>query len=82
MAARRPVPLASGAMIYCVVPPELEADLFEELSAYYADEPHVEVIRDRRRRSPESDPTSGRPPRPRFRRRARVPGEFPPLAGE
>lgn len=67
-------------MIYCVVPPELESELFEQLSDYYADDPHVEVIRDRRRR-PRQD---ARPPvaasGPRYRRRARVPGEFPPLA--
>lgn len=67
-------------MIYCVVPPELEAELFEHLSAYYSDDPHVEVIRDRRRRTP----ADGSPPQPgapekRYRRRARVPGEFPPL---
>lgn len=70
-------------MIYCVVPPELESELFERLSAYYADEPHVEVILDRRRRTPpepESPPPSARPADRRFRRRARVPGEFPPLA--
>ncbi len=68
-------------MIYCVVPPELESELFDELSAYYADEPHVEVIRDRRRGGP-GDAVPGRERQPRFRRRARVPGEFPPLAGE
>lgn len=68
-------------MIYCVVPPELETELFERLSAYYADEPHVEVIRDRRRRpAPEAPPPSARPADRRFRRRARVPGEFPPLS--
>jgi hypothetical protein len=35
-------------VIYCVVPPELEADLYERLVAYYADNPSVTVIVDRR----------------------------------
>ena len=35
-------------MIYCVVPPELEAELFDRLVAYYSDNPDVTVIIDRR----------------------------------
>ncbi len=36
-------------MIYCVIPPELEADLFDKLTAHYADDPNVTVIVDRRK---------------------------------
>lgn len=35
-------------MIYCVVPRELEAELYDRLVAYYADNPAVTVIVDRR----------------------------------
>ncbi len=35
-------------MIYCVVPRELEAELYERLVAYYVDNPGVTVIVDRR----------------------------------
>ncbi|HWE80782.1 MAG TPA: hypothetical protein VG265_03970 [Gaiellaceae bacterium] len=35
-------------MIYCVVPPELEAELFDRLVAYYGDKPDVTVVVDRR----------------------------------
>jgi hypothetical protein len=35
-------------VIYCVVPRELEAELFDRLVAYYADNDAVEVIVDRR----------------------------------
>jgi hypothetical protein len=35
-------------MIYCVVPPELEDELFDRLVAYYSDNPDVTVIIDRR----------------------------------
>ena len=35
-------------MIYCVIPRELEEQLFEKLVAYYADNPNVTVIVDRR----------------------------------
>ena len=35
-------------MIYCVIPPELEAELYDRLVAYYSDNPNVEVIVDRR----------------------------------
>jgi hypothetical protein len=36
-------------MIYCVIPPELEGELFEKLTAHYADDPDVTVIVDRRK---------------------------------
>jgi hypothetical protein len=35
-------------VIWCVVPPELEADLHDRLVAYYADNPAVTVVVDRR----------------------------------
>ena len=35
-------------MIYCVVPRELEDQLYDRLVAYYADNPRVTVIVDRR----------------------------------
>jgi hypothetical protein len=35
-------------MIYCVIPRELEAELLERMVAYYADNPNVTVIVDRR----------------------------------
>ena len=39
------------AVIYCVVPEELADELFEKLTAYYADDPNVTVIVDRRKAS-------------------------------
>ena len=35
-------------MIYCVIPPELEAELFDKMVDYYKDNPNVTVIVDRR----------------------------------
>ena len=35
-------------MIYCVVPAALADELFDKLTAYYADDPNVTVIVDRR----------------------------------
>ena len=68
-------------MIYCVVPRELEAELYEKLVAYYKDNPNVTVIVDRR------DGPNRRQGTPseeiqeqrvlRDRRRARAPGTFP-----
>ena len=81
-------------MIYCVVPEALEDELFEKLTAYYADDDSVTVIVDRRhgdrrnRRTedgrdpakPASDVVKQR--ETRDRRRARVPGDFPPIERE
>ena len=50
-------------MIYCVIPRELEDELFDKMVEYYKDNPHVTVIVDRR----EGDD----------RRRPRAPGTFP-----
>ena len=67
-------------MIYCVIPPELEAELYDRLVAYYSDNPNVEVIVDRRtgpdRRRNGSGPPVGEKRTIRDRRRAR-PGTFP-----
>jgi hypothetical protein len=70
-------------VIYCVVPEPLADELFDKLTAYYANDPHVTVIVDRRkseRREPGSSAGGNR--ELRDRRRARVPGELPPLAGD
>ena len=69
-------------MIYCVVPQELADELYEKLTAYYADDPNVEVIVDRRkaeRRSGGGKTEGGEARQRRDRRRPRVPGEFPKL---
>jgi hypothetical protein len=70
-------------MIYCVVPEPLADELFDKLSQYYADDPNVEVIIDRRKSSRREHGTAAGGKRDiRDRRRARVAGEFPELAGE
>lgn len=71
-------------MIYCVVPEELAGELFDKLTDYYADDVNVTVIVDRRRRRPGADDDRPAPDQRgrRDRRRARVAGEFPPIAGE
>ena len=38
-------------MIYCVIPPELEAELYDKLVEHYKNNPNVEVIVDRRSRT-------------------------------
>lgn len=70
-------------MIYCVIPEELAEELFEKLTRYYADDPEVTVIVDRRRssRRERGSPGGGRR-EVRDRRRSRVTGEFPRLAGD
>jgi hypothetical protein len=65
-------------MIYCVIPRELESELFEKMVAYYRDNPNVTVIVDRRqgpdrRRGKEY----GGMRSIRDRRRARPAGSFP-----
>jgi hypothetical protein len=68
-------------MIYCVVPRELEADLFERLVAHYAGNDGVTVIVDRRKGP---DRRRGKPAgefaerrQTRDRRRRRITGTFP-----
>jgi hypothetical protein len=70
-------------VIYCVVPEPLEGELFEKLTNYYAEDPNVTVIVDRRRSSRRDTVSSGGSQREvRDRRRARIPGELPDLAGD
>lgn len=68
-------------MVYCVIPEALAGELFEKMVAYYADDPNVEVIIDRRRSSRRAGGRDGSPAAEqrviRDRRRARVPGELP-----
>jgi hypothetical protein len=82
-------------MIYCVIPEPLADELYPRLAEYYDDDPNVEVIIDRRgsERRSASDRRAGERPAAeveedlladgrravRDRRRARVPGEFPPV---
>lgn len=77
-AARLPSYTAT-AVIYCVIPPELEGELFAKLTSYYADNPDVTVIVDRRRGSgvPEVPVATPEARAARERRRQRIPGTFP-----
>jgi len=65
-------------VIYCVIPRELEAELFDKMVDYYRDNPNVTVIVDRREGP---DRRAGKAPGGkrilRDRRRARIPGTFP-----
>jgi len=75
-------------MIYSVVPKPLADELYPKLSDYYAGDANVSVIVDRRefdRRSRHGQSTStaaaaGQRRVVRERRRARMPGDLPPLA--
>ena len=64
-------------MIYCVIPPELESELYDKLVEHYRDNPNVEVIVDRRtgpdRRQGKA---AGGKRELRDRRRPRAPGTF------
>ncbi len=65
-------------MIYCVIPRELEAELFDKMVDYYAGNPDVTVIVDRRDGPDRRDGKSyGGKREIRDRRRARVAGTFP-----
>ena len=68
-------------MIYCVVPRELEDELFEKLVTYYADNPNVTVIVDRRdgpnRRRRGSNDAEFKDQRVVRDRRRAHPGTFP-----
>jgi hypothetical protein len=65
-------------VIYCVVPPELEDELFDKLTEHYRNNPNVTVIVDRRTGP---DRRRGRQIGgkrvTRDRRRPRAPGTFP-----
>lgn len=70
-------------MIYCVVPEELADELFDRMTAYYADDPNVTVIVDRRSGSRRGrDSSGGGKRRVRDRRRVRIPGDFPRVDSE
>jgi hypothetical protein len=70
-------------VIYCVVPEPLAGELLDKLTRYYADDPNVTVIVDRRKASRRERGSSGGGNRERRdRRRPRVTGELPPLATE
>jgi hypothetical protein len=73
-------------MIYCVIPEEMADELYDKLANYYADDPNVKVIIDRRkgeRRAGESPDAAAEQQRTiRDRRRRGIPGEFPPIDGE
>jgi hypothetical protein len=70
-------------VIYCVVPRELEAELFEKMVDYYRDNPNVEVILDRRdgpdRRDGQEAGSFRERRETRDRRRARATGTFPEI---
>jgi hypothetical protein len=68
-------------VIYCVIPRELEDELFDKMVEYYKDNPNVTVILDRRdgpdRRAGQEDGSFKERRETRDRRRARAPGTFP-----
>jgi hypothetical protein len=70
----------SEIVIFCVIPRELEADLYEKMVAYYKDNPNVTVIVDRRegpdRRHEPADAGVKEQRTTRDRRRARATGTF------
>ncbi len=68
-------------MIYCVIPRELETELYDKMVDYYRDNPNVTVIIDRRE-GPDrrSGKAFGGKRELRDRRRTRVTGTFPDTA--
>jgi hypothetical protein len=62
-------------VIYCVVPEALAGELYDRLADYYRDDPHVEVIIDRRAQG--GNP--GDHPGFENRRRKRPAGSFPKI---
>lgn len=74
--------ISIGTMIYCVVPVPLADQLLDELTNYYAEDPNVTVIVDRRRvsRREPGTGTAGGKRMVRDRRRSRIPGELLALA--
>jgi hypothetical protein len=73
-------------VIYCVIPEEMADELYDKLASYYADDPNVKVIIDRRkgeRRTGETPEEAAEQQRTlRDRRRRGIPGEFPPIDTE
>src|SRR4051794_5038104 len=78
VASTRGLPTIRGRMIYCVIPRELEDELYDKMVEYYKDNPNVTVIVDRREGE---DRRKGRvfggKREIRDRRRARASGTFP-----
>jgi hypothetical protein len=66
-------------MIYCVVPEALAGELLEKLTAYYRDDPGVEVIVDRRKSERRQPGQTGGGKRQIRDRRRRRPGEIPEI---
>jgi hypothetical protein len=67
-------------VIYCVIPPELEDELYAKLVEYYKDNPNVMVMVDRRSGEDRRKGRSyGGHRETRDRRRARIPGTFPEI---
>jgi hypothetical protein len=65
-------------MIYCVIPRELEDELFDKMVDYYKDNPNVTVIVDRREGPDRRDGKEyGGKRLIRDRRRQRATGTFP-----
>ncbi len=65
-------------MIYCVIPRELEGELYAKMVDYYKDNPNVSVIVDRREGDDRRNGKEyGGKREIRDRRRARIPGTFP-----
>jgi hypothetical protein len=62
-------------VIYCVVPQALADELYDRLADYYKNDPHVEVIVDRRAQGG----APGTHPAHADRRRRRASGSFPPI---
>jgi hypothetical protein len=69
-------------MIYCVIPQALADELYDKMVAYYADDPNVTVIIDRRdgpdRRRGRDAGEHADQRVVRDRRHRRMPGTFPP----
>jgi hypothetical protein len=70
----------SEIVIFCVIPRELEADLYEKMVEYYRDNPNGTVISDRRegpdRRHERAESAAKEQRTTRDRRRARATGTF------
>ena len=64
-------------MIYCVIPRELEDELFAKMVEYYKDNPNVTVILERREGPDRREGRElGGKRETRDRRRPRIPGTF------
>ena len=64
-------------MIYCVIPRELETELFDKMIEYYQDNPNVTVILERRDGPDRRDGRqTGGKRETRDRRRPLIPGTF------